>query len=166
MFCNHCGAQLQADSKFCPSCGQTVVPGPAPTAPAPAAGRFAHHVRVLAILWIALSALRLLRGVGGLAVARMVRFSGDAWLEGWNWPVPHFVNHILSVIGVGLLVLAIAGLIAGWGLLERRPWARTLAIVLAVISLFNPILGTALGIYTLWVLVRANAEQEWRRMAG
>jgi hypothetical protein len=43
--------------------------------------------------------------------------------------------------------------IAGWKLLERRPWARTLAIVVAIVALPNPILGTVLGIlYTLGVV--------------
>jgi len=46
------------------------------------------------------------------------------------------------------------------------PWARTLAIIVAVIALLNPILGTVLGIYTLWVLLPADAEAEWRRTAG
>jgi hypothetical protein len=55
--------------------------------------------------------------------------------------------------------------VAGWGLLERRPWARTLAIVVAIIALLNPILGTILGIYTLWVLLPSDAEAEWRREA-
>ncbi|MBI3697870.1 MAG: zinc ribbon domain-containing protein [Acidobacteria bacterium] len=166
MFCNHCGAQIQSDTKFCPSCGKPVIPGAAPS-PAPA-GRLGRHVRLLGIFWVALSALRLLGGLGRLGAARMVRFAGETWLDGlpWGWSVPHFLPRILSAVGLGMLILGLAGLIAGWGLLERRPWARTLAIVLAVIALFNPILGTALGIYTLWALLPAQSEQEWRRIAG
>jgi hypothetical protein len=50
-------------------------------------------------------------------------------------------------------------------MLERRPWAQTLAIVVAIIALLNPILGTVLGIYTLWVLLPSDAEAEWQREA-
>jgi hypothetical protein len=46
---------------------------------------------------------------------------------------------------------------------ERRPWARSLAIVLAVIALLHPPFGTALGIYTLWVLLPTESEDEYRR---
>ena len=40
-----------------------------------------------------------------------------------------------------------------------------LTIVLAVISLFNMPFGTALGIYTLWVLISPNANSEYQAMA-
>jgi len=63
------------------------------------------------------------------------------------------------------LIMGAAGFAAGWGLIERRPWARRLAIALAVFALFRPVLGTVLGAYTLWVLLPAEAEEEWRRIA-
>ncbi len=97
-----------------------------------------------------------------------MRLAGGAWFDnmGWDWRFPHFVPPILSVFGIASLILAGIAFAAGWGPLERRPWARTLAIILAVIALFSPILGTALGIYTLWVLLPAQSEEEWRSMAG
>ena len=64
-----------------------------------------------------------------------------------------------------LACVAVAGFIAGFGLLEHRPWARTLAIVLGIISLLNPLLGTLLGIYTLWVLLPSTSEEEDRQIA-
>jgi len=42
---------------------------------------------------------------------------------------------------------------AGWGLLQRAPWARLLALILAFLALFNVPFGTAIGVYTLWVLL-------------
>ena len=66
------------------------------------------------------------------------------------------------MIGLGLAATAVLGIIAGWGLLERRPWSRMLAVVLACLALLNLPLGTALGIYTLWVLLPAKAEYEFR----
>jgi hypothetical protein len=118
-------------------------------------GRVARHVRMLGVLWIALSALHLLRGGGRLIGARIVGFVGRGWSDDvpWGWPVGHVLPAFLSVMGLISLVLAALGFVAGWGLLERRPWGRTLAIVVAVIALFNPILGTILGIYTLCVLL-------------
>ena len=50
--------------------------------------------------------------------------------------------------------------------MERRPWARMLAIVLGVLALFKVPLGTALGVYTLWVLAPATSEAEWRAISG
>src|SRR5712692_6878352 len=161
MFCNQCGAKLDPAQKFCGSCGKDVVAGPA----APPPSRVGKHVHLLAILWLAFSALRLLRGGGRLLGAGVVRHIGDAWFDGWGWPVSGFLPGILSFSGITLLALAGAGLAAGWGLMERRPWARTLAMVLAVIALLDPILGTMLGIFTLWVLASSQAEEDYRRMA-
>jgi hypothetical protein len=55
--------------------------------------------------------------------------------------------------------------IAGWGLLDRQAWARTLTIALACFALllFMPF-GTMLGIYTLWVLLPAQSEEEYRKL--
>ena len=44
-------------------------------------------------------------------------------------------------------------------------WARILAIILAFLSLIHVPFGTALGIYTLWVLLPASSEQEYQRIA-
>ena len=65
---------------------------------------------------------------------------------------------MLSVSGV-FLALGIPSLIAGIGLLKQKGWARTLAIVLAVLALASFPLGTAAGLYTLWVLTQRETEQ-------
>jgi uncharacterized membrane protein (DUF2068 family) len=52
-----------------------------------------------------------------------------------------------------LIVRTILALVAGWGLLERTQWGRVVAIVAAVFSLLKFPLGTALGIWTLVVLL-------------
>ncbi len=63
---------------------------------------------------------------------------------------------IVAVVGicvaVFLLVLAAPVIIGGWGLLNFRPWSRMLMIVLSVLHLIHIPLGTALGVYGLWVL--------------
>ncbi len=63
----------------------------------------------------------------------------------------------LAAIFVG--VIAAAQLIAAWGLLERRPWGRILALIVGVLALIHIPFGTALGIYTLWVLLPASPQE-------
>ena len=69
---------------------------------------------------------------------------------------------ILPLVGtaVGLLlsVLSLPGLMAGYGLLARKPWARVLAIVVSVLGLLNFPVGTAIGLYALWVLLQTRTE--------
>jgi len=57
------------------------------------------------------------------------------------------------------LVIGIPSLIAGAGLLKQKGWARTLALVMAVLALASFPVGTAAGIYTLWVLSQKETEQ-------
>jgi hypothetical protein len=70
---------------------------------------------------------------------------------------------ILGVVGtaIGLLfaVLGIPGVLAGYGLLTKKPWARLLAIVVGILSLVNFPVGTAIGLYTLWVLTQPVATE-------
>jgi hypothetical protein len=164
MFCTYCRAPLQPDQRYCGTCGNPAV-GNVPLPPA--AGRVASHARTLGMLWIAFSALHLLRGGGVLLGARMMRLIDHTWSDDlpWAWPVGDVFNSFLSFLGVMAVLMAVTGFLAGLGLLERRPWARSLAIVLAVIALLHPPLGTALGIYTLWVLLPAQSEEEYRRTA-
>jgi hypothetical protein len=72
------------------------------------------------------------------------------------------LRPFLTVIGYLILAKAAAGLITGWGLLDRQPWGRILALVVGFISLFSIPIGTALGVYTLWVLLPARSDEEYR----
>ena len=64
---------------------------------------------------------------------------------------------ILSMIGgalaIFLLLLSVPSIVAGIGLLRLSPWPRILGIVVSALHLFNIPIGTALGIYGLWVLL-------------
>ena len=57
----------------------------------------------------------------------------------------------LAVIFMG--VLAIPSVLAGIGLLQRQEWGRILALVVGFLSLIDFPIGTALGVYTIWVLM-------------
>jgi hypothetical protein len=69
---------------------------------------------------------------------------------------------ILGLIGtVGLVffaVLALPGLLAGYGLLKRKKWGHILGIVDGILSLLSFPVGTALGAYTLFILFQNSAN--------
>lgn len=155
MFCDRCGTRLNDTQSFCMSCGKAA--GTVPLMPA--RGRIGGHIRLLGILWLALSAFRLLPGVLLMAMFRHGTF------DFLPPDVPFFVHHIIRGAGVLILASAITGILAGWGLLDRQPWARMLAIVLGCFNLIDMPFGTALGVYTLWVLLPAKSEEEYRQIA-
>jgi hypothetical protein len=153
MYCAGCGTTLPAGAAFCSGCGHAVET----KSMMPRHGRIAGHIRLLGILWLAsAAAFRLVPGIILLLVARFVSFGA------FDPDFPYFVFRILDVVGLYLVFTALLGGVTGWGLLTHQPWARMLAIVLGVIGLLDMPFGTALGIYTLWVLLPAASEEEYR----
>src|SRR5687768_8310879 len=57
-----------------------------------------------------------------------------------------------------MALLALPGMIAGYGLLKKRSWARMLAIIISVLNLVNFPIGTIVGLYAMWVLFQQAAS--------
>jgi hypothetical protein len=160
MFCDQCGAQLQAGQASCGRCGKTVL-GLAELRRT----RVRDHVRLLGILWMAYSALCVLAGVAVMVVAQTI-FGGTIHIHGGPPPeVTVWLRPLLTCIGWLILALAATGFFAGWGLLQREQWARTVALVVGFVALLRIPLGTALGIYTLWVLLPTQSDDEYKALA-
>jgi hypothetical protein len=64
-----------------------------------------------------------------------------------------------TLAGLFLLLVSVPEIVGGIGLLKRRSWARILLLILAVLELMRIPLGTALGVYTIWVLVQDESKQ-------
>jgi hypothetical protein len=159
MFCDQCGTQLEVNQGFCSRCGKEVR-GPVVIA-APRPGRVQAHIRLLGILWLALSAFDVMGGIVGIVLANSI-FSHEWGIQG----LPLFLQPLIRGFAIFSLVKAAAGFLAGWGLLNRQSWARPLAMALGIVSLFIHIpFGTALGVYTLWVLLPAHAEAEYEKLS-
>ena len=112
-----------------------------------------QHVSILGWLYVVGHAIFLVIGAFVfLLLVGLAPVTGD--------PEPMW---ILSLVGtsVGLLMAALGlpGLLAGYGLLTRKPWARVLAIVVGILGLINFPVGTAIGLYTLWVLTQPVATE-------
>lgn len=116
----------------------------------------ATHIKLLG--W-----LHIIFGVLGLGTAFLV--FGSSIVGGL------FSGSLWGMLGAGLggtfaaifvALLAIPGLIAGYGLLKFRPWARMLTIVLAVFELIRFPFGTILGIYSLWVLLSSEGAAQFQ----
>ena len=161
MYCDACGRELQPGQNFCPSCGKALGGPVHLTAPS----RIAEHIRVLGILWIVYSLLSVL---GGIALFFVANFIFGAMARGGEFPpgAPPFLRPMLTAIGWVILIKGLAGVAAGWGLLEREEWARPLALVISFISLLNIPIGTAIGIYSLWALLYADADRDYRALVA
>jgi hypothetical protein len=112
-----------------------------------------QHVTVVAALQIGFNVLKIF--IAAVVFVIMMAgglISGDAE-----------AMAIITVVGLavsGFLVLtALPGIVGGIGLLKGKNWARVLVIFLAVLDLIDFPIGTAIGGYTLWVLLNKESAE-------
>jgi len=185
MYCAFCGNSVQPGQNFCNRCGRSTAPAASAAPPAPAQApplamsappsapaaapayrysavpqpsRTARHIHTLGVIWIAVSVFRLIPGLA-------IMFFGHIGFPFLAIPMRGFLLPFLGGLGAYLTITAVAGIAAGWGLIDRQPWARMFAIVVGCLKLVDFPFGTALGIYTLWVLASPGADVEYNRLA-
>ena len=113
------------------------------------------HIKILGWLHIAFGVFGLLAALGIFASSVFgALFSGS------------LVGLLGGAIGgafaaIIAVIFAIPGLIAGYGLLQRAPWARTLTIILSIFSLLRWPIGTIVGVYGLWVLLSSEGAAQF-----
>ena len=114
------------------------------------------HVNLLGILQLTWGGMGLLLGVsllllaaGAAAIARTT--PGDPLTAG-------FTALLFVVFASALALGGCANAWTGRAIRQHRPPGRTGALVLAVMNLFVLPFGTALAIYTFWVLLHDDAR--------
>jgi hypothetical protein len=108
--------------------------------------RHVHLLGILASLW---GALALLVGVSMLllAIAALVQVADSAGLAAG------LTAGLFLLVAAFSLIWGGAHLWAAILLRKRRPFGRVLMLGLAVVNLLLLPIGTALGIYALWILL-------------
>lgn len=112
-----------------------------------------QHIKIISVLFILAGVLGLVVAVGmlvlgaGAVTAILAEDNSPDAQVGAAW-----AGGCLTFIAATVGVLSIPNLIAGWGLSQRKGWARILAIVLAILALPQIPIGTALGVYALVIL--------------
>ena len=113
------------------------------------------HIQLLGILNIIwgsfglIAALILMIIFGGVVgiIGMASRHEPDAAIA---IPIVSFLGGFIFIV---LLITSLPAIITGIGLLRMASWSRIVAIILSVLHLFSIPLGTALGVYGLWVLL-------------
>jgi len=104
-----------------------------------------EHNQTLATLHFIYGAMHGLTLAGLLLLVMAVRFATPGAISiSTFWLTMSVLSFVVILLVVGLLPLAV-----GYALRKRRRWARPLGFALAIISLINIPVGTALGIYAI-----------------
>ena len=127
-----------------------------------------QHVTILGVLFIVFGALGLLG-----ALIALFLFGGAAAIVGvvaQSEPDARIAVPILGFVATAIFlfvsILSVPGIVAGIGIVKFKNWARILGLILSVIKLLNIPIGTALGVYGLWVLLSPETESLFQKGAG
>jgi hypothetical protein len=172
MFCDGCGAATNPSGYFCSSCGKRLVasagfPATQPTARAYSDDRVKRNINALTTAWLVYGIVRMIGALALYSFGHLV----FPWMGPHDWFVTHrwgweqLVPFGIYTGGAFAVAFAAAYLLLAWGLSEHQPWARSLAIVLSFFVLLRIPLGTALGVYTLWVLLPDPSRREYEQLA-
>ena len=112
-----------------------------------------QHVTIVAALQIGFGVLKVF-----IAAALFLIMIGAGLISGDAEALA-----IVTVVGLfiaGFLALtALPAVVGGVGLLKGKNWARVLVIFLAILDLLDFPIGTAIGAYTLWVLLNNETSE-------
>lgn len=118
------------------------------------------HKRILAIVYIISGAVQILAMIILSSIITLIVpfIMDEAGPEGqwvFIWIVP-FIRIIAAFI---ILFFAIPSIIGGVALLYEKKWALTVLLILGCFKLFSFPIGTAIGIYTIWVYAEQNKQR-------
>jgi hypothetical protein len=175
MLCPSCSNPIVPGSRFCTHCGAHLSDSATPPPPAPYSAftplpRVQRHLQTVGILWFVYGAYRVVTALIAILVLRVMTFRsfgnpGWPFFQGGPGFTPGWMAALAPVLAIVTLIGTALAFFVGYSLLQRKPWGRTLAIVAAVLILFKPLLGTALGIYTLWLLAPSASGFEYDAVA-
>ena len=111
-----------------------------------------NHVRVIGILWIASGILTLLIAFLVFGILFGISFIPDVRCDSPEAPV--ILRTVGIAVGLFLAFFSVPQIIGGSGLLKHSEWARVLIIIISMLALLKFPLGTALGIYSIVILLK------------
>jgi hypothetical protein len=125
------------------------------------------HLHLVGILNIVYRALSLMGAFVLFFLAGIMGRIFD-WLIRTGALMPHEVPFelldilplILVIIGLIISVVSVIAIVGGVGLLKRKEWGRVVLLVVSFINLLHVPLGTALGAYSIWVLMNDEAIRQ------
>jgi tRNA A-37 threonylcarbamoyl transferase component Bud32 len=109
--------------------------------------RMEKHITIVAVLSIVFGTMGALFGTFLFVV-----ISGGGVISG-DSTAESITGIVATALGGFFMLISVPDIIAGIGLLKRRSWARILAFALAILDLMQIPIGTAIGIYVIWVLL-------------
>ncbi len=116
------------------------------------------HINLLSILYIVYGAFHLLASLVGWIILRWSGlFHGTVSSEVAGSFL--LLNGVIAAILLFVVIFSVLAILAGVQLRHRKQWAKYTLLVLSFLSLIHFPLGTALGVYGIWVLMNDETDK-------
>ena len=121
------------------------------------------HIKALGAIYLIWGGMGIIAGVIVLAILVI----GGGLMATEDPEAGLVVGTIAVILMLLIAIISVPNILAGWALIKHKSWGRILTIILSILNLPALPLGTALGVYGLWVLFQPEAVQilEGRRAA-
>lgn len=163
MVCTRCGAEMESHFRFCSKCGQSVSE---PTVVQKAPRDMDTHVQILGWILIGSAILSVLGGTALFVVGGVLERMSLPQPPDIPFEVTQMVRFFTGWLGFALVAVGAGTAAAGIGVLQYKMWGKTLAIIVAALLLFKIPVGTAIAIYTFWVLLSERGRDHFKTRAA
>jgi len=117
------------------------------------------HKKILGVLYVVSGSLQIMFVFGLSMLASTIMTMVAHEVDPHQEAILELVGKILQVLPtVIILFFSLPSIIAGIGLLYKQQWALILALILGCFKLFSFPIGTALGVYTIWVYAEDSKQ--------
>jgi hypothetical protein len=122
-----------------------------------------NHKKILGIIYIITASLTIVVALFIRAIMSIVFGFAFDHASDEERRVGEFVMALMSFLPAIIIIFSgIPTLIAGIALLTKQSWAMILALIVGCLKLFSVPIGTAIGIYAIWIYAE---DQRIKRLA-
>ena len=119
------------------------------------------HKRILGVLYIVSGSFQMVvLGIVSIFLSSLFPFVAKEVDPNSVWVMEMMGTLIPGIIWSIILLFSVPSIIGGIAILQGKSWALTLLLVMGCFKLFSFPIGTALGVYTIWVYAEANKKDK------
>jgi hypothetical protein len=113
-----------------------------------------NHVKAVGIIHIAFSVMGIIVAIAIFTGLNLVTRLPDVEEE-----AARIIQAVAMIVPWFIIIFSLPGIVGGIGLLKYQGWARILVLILSFLNLLEFPIGTAVGIYSIWVLFDKRTEK-------
>ena len=129
------------------------------------------HIQLVGILNIVYRSLLILVAILLLALSAWFVHIVESILwhyDGSDIPsdILELVPMILVVVAALLFLFSVIGIVGAIGVLQKKEWGRIVTLVISFLNLLHIPFGTALGVYSIWALMKDETVRMFNPTQG